>query len=157
MYRALYDLDRAGGVVEAGDRSEAAEPVAVLARHRLVHQHGRTAQGRATRPPFKVFEFVPGAQVLGRTTPGATIEASLDVEPRGGSAFVYRVVADADADGRYRFVLPYATGAGRSAVQTGVAYRLACGDRATSLRVGEAAVTRGRTLRGPDPCASGGP
>lgn len=149
MYRALYDHDLAGP-------SEDADAIPVLAHHRLVFQHSRTARGSAARPPFKVFELVPGANVVGRTTPGATLEASLDIEPQGGRAFVYRASADADAEGRYRFGLPYASGGGQPAVRTGVAYRIACGDRAVSLRVGEAAVSQGRTLRGPDPCASEG-
>ncbi len=158
IYRALYDHDGAGWTEEAAEFATTGESLEVpaLAHHRLVYQHVRTAQGAAERPPYKVFEVVDGARVVGRTTPAATIRAELDVRPSGGRAFEYVATAVADSTGRYEFVLPYASGIERAAVRTGETYRLACGESSLPLPVGEAAVRQGRTLRGPDPCGSAG-
>lgn len=158
LYRALYERDGRGSVdadeaSAIGDRSEALPP---LAHHRLVYQHTRTAQGAAERPPYKVFEYVAGARVVGRASPGATIRASIDVRPVGGRAFEYAATALADPAGRYELVLPYASGSASAAVGTGDRYEFRCGDGSASLRVGEAAVRQGRSLRGPDPCGPPG-
>jgi asparagine N-glycosylation enzyme membrane subunit Stt3 len=162
MYRSLYERDGRDsidpGEALAGEVLAAEEPkhVGPLAHHRLVYQHVRTARGAAERPPYKVFEYVAGARVAGRASPGATIRAEIEVQPLGGREFEYVATAVADSAGRYELVLPYATGDRQSAVRTGETYQFGCGDGSAPLRVGEAAVRQGRTLRGPDPCPASG-
>ena len=148
MYHALYDHQRTGTIDAEGDSTA----IPVLSHHRLVYQHSRTTQGTANRPPFKVFEVVPGARVIGRSTAGATIRASIDVWPRGGRTFAYAVQTIARADGRYVLVLPYPSGVERGAVTTGPSYQLTCGARSAPLFVNAVAVQRGRTVRGPEIC-----
>ncbi|HEY8926833.1 MAG TPA: hypothetical protein VIU64_20760, partial [Polyangia bacterium] len=64
-------------------------------------------------PAVKVFEQVAGARLVGQSTPGAAIEASLEVVARAaGHSFRYSRTGRADANGRYELVVPYPTEAG---------------------------------------------
>jgi hypothetical protein len=58
----------------------------------------------------------------------------------------------ADAEGRYRVRLPYATIDGPAQPTTAPFYRFACGDEVRPLAVGEPAVQQGLPLKGPDLC-----
>jgi dolichyl-diphosphooligosaccharide--protein glycosyltransferase len=119
------------------------ERVPALERFRLVHATARSAtesdrfralvtrrarltglspsQLVATRPAWvKTFERVPGARVVGRAAPNATVVAAVEVAygpatgtgtgtGTGTDTFTYRQRATAGPDGRFELRVPYAT------------------------------------------------
>ena len=61
-------------------------------------------------PSVKIFEQVPGARLTGMASPGATVEARLDLVAReSGERLTYRRAATADATGRFEVIVPYPT------------------------------------------------
>lgn len=144
MHRALFHRD---GSALAGNRWPA------LTRHRLIYE-SRPLDPKEPRGQslYKVFEFVAGARVSGRAAPGAAIEATLPIRTNRKRRFLYRAHAVADADGRYRLVLPYANEDGPRSVRVSGAYRLACGEEQSLLVLPEEAVTAGLEIAGPDLC-----
>ncbi len=83
-----------------------------LTRFRLVYE----SRGKdlhlfdAQLPQFKIFEFVPGAQLQGIAKAGDTVEASVKVLTPIGSAFNYVNKVKASPDGWFSLGMPYASG-----------------------------------------------
>lgn len=152
LYRALYDHDGRGSALASEDGANE-ETLDALAHHRLVYEFSRMRRGSVDPPPYKVFEHVPGAQVVGTAPPGARVRAAIAVYPPGGRRFEYVRHATASEGGHYAFVLPYASANENATVRTASHYTLTCGGHSASLRVGEPAVRRGARLRGPALCA----
>jgi dolichyl-diphosphooligosaccharide--protein glycosyltransferase len=132
--------------------------IPALAHHRLVF-HARSARrergaGLVAEPPqvsVGVWERVPGAHVVGRARPGDRVEAELQLSTAAGYTHAYRARVEADADGFYELVLPYATtGSPGEAVRTGRAYRLSSPVGHAGLAVPAAAVRQGGRVEGPD-------
>lgn len=123
-----------------------------LGRYRLVHEVRPMAGGDV--PSYKVFEFVKGAEWVGRAPPRALVRAELDLVTSLGRETRYETVAQADGAGRYRLRLPYATGAVAGSVRSASRYRVtvraASGDATGSLRseleVDESAVREGARI-----------
>jgi len=109
-----------------------------------------------TDPPsrslFKVFEYVPGARVVGHAAPGARIRATLPVRSNRRRWLRYTAEAVASPSGEYAFRFPYANRGGPSAVKVAAAYRFECRGDIASVTVDESAVKSGTTLPGPDLC-----
>jgi asparagine N-glycosylation enzyme membrane subunit Stt3 len=127
--------------------------VPALERHRLVFEsHGVNLRERKAPAVYKIYEVVPGAIVVGRAAPGATIEVSIPLKTNRNRAFEYRTEIRADDEGRYRVRLPYANRGGPKSVRATKPYRFSCGDKSRFLSVKERSVQRGRTLRGPRLC-----
>lgn len=64
----------------------------------------------STHPEVKVFEVVPGALLEAPAPPGTIGELRLPLEVRStGRRFVYSKLAQADARGRLRWIVPYST------------------------------------------------
>jgi hypothetical protein len=84
------------------------------------------------------------------------VDVALPVVTNRGRRFVYETQVVADAEGRYRVRLPYATAGGPPALKTAPFYRFACGDEVQGMFVGEQDVQAGRELQGPDLCVDGG-
>jgi dolichyl-diphosphooligosaccharide--protein glycosyltransferase len=57
----------------------------------------------------KIFEFVPGAVVKGRSAPGREIVLSCRMQSSQGREFEYRSTVMADGEGRFSARFPYAT------------------------------------------------
>jgi len=142
-----------------------------LHRHRLVF-YARTSDAQpasarphhAARPPMGpgdlyaeqpeyslgVWEIVAGARVEGRATPGARVEARLELFTSTGLDHLYLISTRADAEGRYALVVPYPNDRRfSSAVRAADHYTLASGDRSAPLRVDETSVREGRIVEGP--------
>lgn len=155
MLHSLWFLDGTSWRPPHGGASGAAVPA--LKRHRLVFEsrpiHPRNPAGH---PAFKVFEFVPGARVVGRGRPGARIRVALPVRTNLKRRFLYETEAGVGAGGEYRIRLPYATDGEPASVRVLRDYELECDGVRARLRVPEAAVQGGLTLRGPELCAQRG-
>jgi dolichyl-diphosphooligosaccharide--protein glycosyltransferase len=149
---ALFRRDGAEGVGPAGGR------LAALVRHRLVFEsEGLRFTDPGAEPVYKVFELVSGAVLTGRAAPGARIEVSLDVETNRGRRFRWASHAIADAAGRYRAPVPYATRGGPAGVRVAPAYRLRCAGATASAVVAEPQVESGGVVAAPDLCVGAAP
>ena len=152
LFHALYALDGS----EATDPESGALRVPALAHHRLIFETLGRDFGDAQAPAeYKLFERVAGADVTGRAAPGKEIEVALSLRTARGRSLLYQTRVAADADGRYRVRLPYATADGPAAVTPAPWYRFACGEDIRGLVVAERAVQEGLPLRGPDLCLEG--
>ena len=138
----------------------AAENRPALTRFRLVSESlpGARGIGQIFRPAkrdavaYKLFEIVPGAQVMVEALPGQAVRASLQVRSNQGRLFRYQVLGVADDQGRARLVLPYATQPSALPLapprtEAVGAYRLEVADQARALHVSERAVIGGEQLR----------
>ncbi len=134
-YSALYERDG------LGERP--------FVRHRLVHEFPSTRPEAADRAAFKIYEFVPGARVVGRAPAGESVVAEVAIRTRHGRRFTWRDEVQVDGSGHYMFRLPYGYAATERDVRVEATHRLRCGDEQTELRVGLRAVRRGLTIRGP--------
>ncbi len=100
--------------------------------------------------PYKLFERVAGAVLEVEAAPGAPITARIPLRTTSGRDFVYRQTASADAAGRARLVLPYASerGGDRSRVTRAEGpYRIEAGDRVANLELSEREVIAGEERR----------
>jgi dolichyl-diphosphooligosaccharide--protein glycosyltransferase len=150
MLRALAHRDGAE-VPPTGDGPRAA----ALARHRLVYE----SEGIRKRAPpsYKVYEFVPGARIVGAAPAGARVRLKLPLRTNRGRSLVYAASAVADSEGRYLLRVPYANVGGPPAVVVAADYALECGDEVLRVRVREADVRAGAEVRGPSLCGSSEP
>ncbi|MFA4870848.1 MAG: oligosaccharyl transferase, archaeosortase A system-associated [Pedobacter sp.] len=57
----------------------------------------------------KIFEKVPGARIVGKTEPNSTVTISNTIRTNIGREFQYSQSVMSDADGNYKFVVPYST------------------------------------------------
>jgi asparagine N-glycosylation enzyme membrane subunit Stt3 len=131
-----------------------APPAAAAERHRLIHDSKPLFFTSHPREPrYKVFEFVPGAQIVGASAPGARIRATLGVRTNRGRRFVYSALVSAAADGRYALRVPYSTRGGAGEVEVDPAYRLECEGEQQLVSVDESAVLEGARVEGPRLCA----
>jgi dolichyl-diphosphooligosaccharide--protein glycosyltransferase len=120
--------------------------LAALGRHRLVFE----------TPPHErgvwhllVYEVVAGARIVGRATPGATVEVTLPVFSRErDEPLQWRARVEAGKDGVFHLPVPYANGGG-GPVRAGARYRLHCGGAAGFAVVPESAVGGGTPIPGP--------
>jgi dolichyl-diphosphooligosaccharide--protein glycosyltransferase len=127
--------------------------VAALARHRLVFESRPMPDEKARRGPpgfVKLFEIVPGARLVGRAAPDASIRLQLTLRSRHGGGLVYETTVTADADGRYEARLPYPNESFSPDIRTAPTWTATSGDVKASFRIPEAAVERGETIDGPD-------
>ena len=64
----------------------------------------------AIGPSVKIFQQVTGARLTGQVSPGALVEARVDLVARAGSyKFRFHRAATADATGRFEILVPYPT------------------------------------------------
>lgn len=144
---------RPGGVLQ---RLHAADGQG-LARHRLRFEAPWPRRIRSEPSRYKVFERVPGAQIGGAAPAGARVRAELELVTNRGRRVRYERSARADAAGRYRLRVPYATQDAPPDVRAEGPYRLRAGGRSDAVAVRESDVQRGRSVPGPDLRARRGP
>jgi dolichyl-diphosphooligosaccharide--protein glycosyltransferase len=152
LFHALFLLDGSQALDESG-----AVRVPALAHHRLVYETLGRDFGDAQAPPvYKLFERVAGADVSGEAAPGRRIDVALSLRTNRGRNLVYETQVAADAEGRYRVRLPYATDGGPGSLTTAPYYRFTCEGEVRGLIVGERAVEEGLPVHGPDLCREEG-
>ncbi len=151
MFASLYYFD--GGERSRSELWPGLPPLPALERHRLVYESAQRLAAAPDAPPFyKLFEHVAGARVEGRARPGARVEASLGLRTNRRRELVHRTHARADAAGRYRLRVPYASRDAPPSVRTDPAWRLECEGERAELVVRESEVRAGARVVGPPLC-----
>jgi len=122
-----------------------------LAHFRLLYESpGSTRfQGRDYRYA-KVFEVVRGARLVGRTTPGTEVTASLALRTVAGRELVYRARTRADQGGRFSLTVPYATDDLPHRTRAAGGYFVNRGYGAEEVAVHERAILAGSEVALPD-------
>jgi len=123
-----------------------------LSNHRLIFEEGmalRPGNNVPKKPMFKIFEYVRGARVTGKVTPGMEVSAQLDLHTHLGRKIAYEIRTKADSKGNYVLQLPYATGT-LGDIKSEAFYRIKTGGRHARIEVNEKDVTEGRKMTGPD-------
>ncbi len=109
---------------------------------------------RRPGPPYKLFEIVPGAELVFECLPDARAHARAVVRI-GTRELVWQTSALADAEGRVRMRVPYPAGVGVMATKAGAfapkALGLRCGDRRWRVAVPEKAVREGLVVEAHPP------
>jgi asparagine N-glycosylation enzyme membrane subunit Stt3 len=123
-----------------------------LVHHRLIYQSPRI-QKKDPQPYIMIFEIVAGAELVGRARPHGVVTVALDVVPREGSRFLYNDSTEADADGVYRFRLPYSNESSNESWNTNVIagrqYIVRVPGRRAGVVLSEADVLSGNRVEGP--------
>jgi dolichyl-diphosphooligosaccharide--protein glycosyltransferase len=149
----FFSLFRSDG--SAAERQSEGGAAPALTRHRLIFEArplpGAEPAGEAS---FKVFEFVSGATVAGRASPGAQIRVTLPVRTNRGRKFVYTAEIAATTHGEYSVRVPYANTEGLRSVRVAPTYTFECRGERRAVRVDERAVAQGDRIEGPALCPS---
>ncbi len=143
MYRALYTRDG----------SELGSGLPALQHYRLLYESQLRGERRRRLSLQKLFEYVPGARLVGRASPGARVRARVKVTTNRERSFVYATRVTAGPDGLYELRVPYATtGAAAAASRTGTYYSIECNRERKRLQVPEEAVREGSVVQSPSLC-----
>jgi dolichyl-diphosphooligosaccharide--protein glycosyltransferase len=124
MYARLFNFDG------CGYRSETGNVTGGLEHYRLIY----ATDGA---DPVKVFEYVKGARITGKASPGSAVELSLNLT-LPDSERTYYGKTTAGEDGLYAFVVPYPSAGG--------SYEIRSGDDVSHAEVPESAVSGGGTV-----------
>jgi len=92
---------------------------------------------------FKAFEYVRGARLLGTAPAASEVLLRLTVRTNTGRAFTYRATSRSDEQGRFEFLVPYATEGSRSPCRAVSPYRIKAGEAVYRVQVPEVAVKQG--------------
>jgi asparagine N-glycosylation enzyme membrane subunit Stt3 len=120
-----------------------------LVHHRLIYQSQRI-QKRDPQPYIMIFEIVAGAELVGRAHPQTLVTVALDIAPREGSRFLYNDSTKADAEGFYRFRLPYANESSNTNVSVGRHYIVRVPGQRAGVVLSESDVLSGARVEGPN-------
>jgi hypothetical protein len=107
----------------------------------------------SAHPYAKVFEFVPGARLQGRTAPDTRVGLSLAVHTNRGRKFQYRDRMKSGPDGSFEFVVAYANSDGPDWLKVDPRYAIHCGVARGWATVSEAQIRAGESIWVGDPCA----
>lgn len=127
-----------------------------LVHHRLIYQSPRL-RAKDPQPYLMIFEIVAGAELVGRATPHSTVNVKLDIAPQQGSRFLYNDSTKADANGVYRFRLPYSNESSNEPsnetsspnVRVGRQYVVRVGAQRAGAVLPESAILSGAVVEGP--------
>ena len=109
---------------------------------------------------YKVFEFVPGARIVGRAAPRAEIRVKLRLKTSQNRRISYAARTTASAEGVYTLRVPYANSTldraapHASEVFPANRYEIHCKQERGFVQVSEEAVTNGEDVQAPDICVS---
>jgi len=136
-------------VVGEGGTTEPKQ-VSALERHRLVYEsvplYGASGRQEAL---YRVFEIVAGAKIVGRARPGEVVTARLPLASRNQFGLEYQVRTRADENGRWTMRVPYSNDGHTPGIEVGEFYAIESEHESTQLRVSEAQIRAGATLRAP--------
>src|SRR5271157_170211 len=97
--------------------------------------------------PVKVFQYVKGADITGKATPGSTVDLSLYLTSPYDEWY-YNRTETAGPDGSYSFIVPYPT-SNSSFIKSGPEYTITWGSSSSQAEVPESAVIDGTMIPAP--------
>lgn len=123
-----------------------------LHNYRLVHESPSTiiTMGGQEVKFVKIFEYVPGAKIVGNATEGTNVLINVEIKTNQGRMFNYTQTTT--SNGSYEFIVPYSTegpilgGTQFDTMPVG-AYSIIVGDMMGEFRVTEDQVMTGETIR----------
>ncbi len=130
MYYRLYIQDGSAYAVQGVEH-------AALGRYQLIYESVGQApeQVKGTISHYKIFEYVPGAELAGKANPESFVTVELPLRTRNGRRFQYRDRVAVKTDGTFSVRVPYATSGGASDVSAEGDYRLKVNGRTRSIQV----------------------
>jgi len=140
MQTRLYEFD--GSAI----RRETLIPA--LEHYRLLYESDSLLSEGRPRPVrwVKVFEYVAGASILGKTRPGVPVTLLLNVQTNQQRIFPYWNAVLSDAEGNFKFTVPYPTDGSLASVRTSEFYLLKCGTDFERVQVDAEAVYQGKEI-----------
>ncbi|MCK5608126.1 oligosaccharyl transferase, archaeosortase A system-associated [Candidatus Pacearchaeota archaeon] len=106
LFARLLLLDGSSIVNPNNNRADA------LSHYRLVYESGEVGiayDNYVNISTIKIFEYVPGAVIKGRTIPNSEVEISIPVTTNQNRTFTYINHGISDTDGSFEFIVPYTT------------------------------------------------
>lgn len=98
-----------------------------------------------TTKQVKVFEYVKGAKISGKATPGSEIIISTNVKTNQNREFIYQQVLKTE-NGNFEFIVPYATGKQEKSDVLAGDYTVKMGNSIRNIKVLESDVLQGKTI-----------
>jgi dolichyl-diphosphooligosaccharide--protein glycosyltransferase len=151
MQTRLYEFD--------GSAIRRDQVIPALEHYRFLYESDSALSDGRPRPVrmVKVFEYVPGARIIGKTKPGSPVSILLNVQTNQPALlpdaqigqrriFLYWNVTMSDAHGNFKFTVPYATNDSLISVRTSDYYLLKCGSSLQQISVSEEAVRNGKDV-----------
>lgn len=117
----------------------------------LETSRGVMVKGRLA-PEVRIFEFVPGAEIVGSGPPGRLVSAELELySPNTGKTWTASWSAKTDSKGQWSLILPYPTDTPMSKIPGTVEvhgqYHILVGQKALTFSLEESMIRSGSTLR----------
>jgi dolichyl-diphosphooligosaccharide--protein glycosyltransferase len=157
VYRVTDSYERLMGVrLHAHDGvTPAPDGPPSLQRYRLLYESEPFTDVSTGNPTdLKVFEYVKGARLTGRTMPHTAVRAEVSIETNRGRKFPYATDTEADADGAFTLTVPYPTSAAPDKTHAVSKYRVNALAVDVFADVIEADVAEGREVKISFPAAS---
>lgn len=117
-----------------------------LNHYRLIYESKTTAIRNPDIKYVKIFEYVPGVTISGKTSVDGDIKVTLDIMTNRGRTFVY-TQNTTSRNGRYEIVLPYSTREGKYRTNPLGDYTIQNANNSTMVPVSEEDVLEGRKLQ----------
>ncbi len=117
-----------------------------LSHYRLIYESKTTAIKSPDIKYVKIFEYVPGATLSGKTSADGEIKVTLNLITNQGRTFVYTRQAIAN-NGRYEIKVPYPTQGSKYGVKPTSDYIIQNANTSRAVSVSEEDVMEGRVLQ----------
>ncbi len=117
-----------------------------LNHYRLIYESKTTAIKSPDIKYVKIFEYVPGVTISGKTSIDGDIKVTLDIMTNRGRTFVYTQKTIAK-NGRYEIILPYSTLGGKYETNPLDNYKIQNANNSVVVSVSEEDVLEGRKLQ----------
>lgn len=112
-----------------------------IGRYRLVYESAYPANSK-----YKIFEFVKGARIKGKTKPNSKVSVSVPIKSNQERKFTYENKVTADKDGVFEIILPYSTINNPYDVRAGEGYKLNINGKIRIVTIDEDAVLAGKDI-----------
>jgi dolichyl-diphosphooligosaccharide--protein glycosyltransferase len=122
--------------------------IPALEHYRLLYESDSILSEGRPRPVrwIKVFEYVPGARIIGKTRAGIPVSILLKVQTNQQRIFSYLNITTSDLEGNFKFIVPYSTDKSIVSIKTSDFYLLKCETGFQQVQVSEEAVRGGKDI-----------
>jgi dolichyl-diphosphooligosaccharide--protein glycosyltransferase len=117
-----------------------------LSHYRLVYESKTTAIKSPDIKYVKIFEYVPGATLSGKTSADGDVKVTLNIVTNQGRTFVYTQQTKAN-NGRYEIRVPYSTQGNKYGIKPTSDYIIQNANTSRAVSVSEEDVMEGKVLQ----------